>query len=85
MGWIHYQRGEYDESIRFLALAMKQRRRVPIYHYHLGAALLKNGRTKEARNQLQIALNLSEDFPGAKDAEKLLASIPPDKDEDDSP
>jgi Flp pilus assembly protein TadD len=44
----------------------------PVYHYHLGLALSKNGEPERARRALQTAVKLN---PRFADAQQALATL----------
>ncbi len=58
LGWYHYRRGEYAETVRFYEQVFAQRDENPDYYYHLTAsawALLGNG--EKALHYLQAAVD----------------------------
>lgn len=75
LGWIHLKLGHREEAIRVMQLAVEKAPEHPVLNYHLGAAFVQVGRTKEARNHLQKALSASETFSGADEARTLLAGL----------
>ena len=58
--------------IQEAAIKMPQ---VPTIRYHLAAALAKNGRAEEARQELKRLLRDHEEFPEADAAQALLARL----------
>ncbi len=48
LGWIHYQRGEFEDALRWLALAVVRKPESAIIQDHLGDALAQLGREREA-------------------------------------
>jgi tetratricopeptide (TPR) repeat protein len=75
LGWVYHLSGKDNESIRLLEAARDTDPKNPTYHYHLGSAYLKAGRTPEARDALRRALQISTAFSAADDARKKLATI----------
>lgn len=75
LGWVHLKLGHREEAIRVMQLAVDKAPEHPVLNYHLGAAFVQAGRTKEARNYLQKALSASETFSGADEARTLLAGL----------
>ena len=75
LGWIHHLKGNTEKAIEHLEQARKALPQMPTVRYHLGAAYAKAGRTEEAKSELQEALAISQDFPEAEDASKLLNSL----------
>lgn len=75
LGWVHLKLGHQEEAIRVMQLAVEKAPEHPVLNYHLGAAFVRAGRAKEARNYLQKALSASETFSGADEARTLLAGL----------
>jgi tetratricopeptide (TPR) repeat protein len=75
LGWVLYLKGENDEALQTLSKAKSGLPDLPTVRYHLGMALLKAGRSAEARTELQEALAISKDFPEAVDAAAKLHGI----------
>jgi uncharacterized protein HemY len=47
----------------------------PEVHYHLGMAYYKNGNTELAKQSLQQALKLRQDFLGVQEAQQVLGQL----------
>ncbi len=76
LGWVYYRQGRDKLALAHLRLAVNKLKRVPaIVRYHLGMALLKNGKKGEGRSQLQKALAEQKDFPGRPAAKEKLQEI----------
>jgi len=75
MGWIYYQKGNYDEAINNLKVAAEGSPNNPIIKYHLGAAYYKKGLKDQAVVELKKSLSISDKFKGADDAKLILAEI----------
>jgi tetratricopeptide (TPR) repeat protein len=75
LGWVYYKRNLPAQAIQYLRESAQTDPSNPIYHYHLGMALLQAGQAKAARTSLEQALELNADFDGAPEARKALASI----------
>jgi tetratricopeptide (TPR) repeat protein len=75
LGWIHYKKQEYDRAISRLKESVAASAKNPIARYHLGMAYYKNGNKDLAKTELQRALQLRADFPGAQEAREVLASL----------
>ena len=56
LGWIYYQRGEYERAYGQFQKLLDQKADNPIFNYHLGMVLYKQGRRQEAREYLEKAL-----------------------------
>jgi tetratricopeptide (TPR) repeat protein len=57
LGWIHVQRGNYNEALPLLASVVELRPDDPTYRYHLGFAYWKTGSFR-AREGLQRAVRV---------------------------
>jgi predicted Zn-dependent protease len=78
LGWVYFKDGRKDEAVTILDRAAGMGQETPPqFHYHYGAILLSAHRTAEAQTQLRLATVKGADYPGLKDAEKLLSSISP--------
>jgi tetratricopeptide (TPR) repeat protein len=78
LGWAFVRRGLAANGLPHLLTVVQQRPQEPIFRYHLGAAYAQLRNLSKARAELQEALRLSTTFPGAADAQRLLASLKPD-------
>jgi tetratricopeptide (TPR) repeat protein len=72
LGWILFQQEQIDEALATLKKSNKFLPNHPIVLYHLGAAHLSAGDTAVGRETLRRALGISQDFPGADEAQRLL-------------
>ncbi|MDZ7379307.1 MAG: tetratricopeptide repeat protein, partial [candidate division KSB1 bacterium] len=75
LGWIYYKKQEYPKAISLLKESVARRTNDPVIRYHLGMAYYKNGDTGLAKVELQQALHLRPDFPGAQEARAILAAL----------
>lgn len=87
VGFVHYQREDYDKALKYLTLARDKMRQSkmppnPTILYHLAMAYEKKGSRKEAIETLEEALKVGSqikqqggEFKEAKDAEKLLGEL----------
>jgi tetratricopeptide (TPR) repeat protein len=75
LAWVQYKKGLYSNAVSLLDSCVKKDPKSPVYHYHLGLALLKVGDKRRARVSLQEALRLSLSGDDAKDARQVLASL----------
>jgi tetratricopeptide (TPR) repeat protein len=73
MGWIHFQRRNYDDALASIEKSNEIRPNNPTVLYHLGAVYHAMGKKIAAKEHLQKALGLSEDFEEAQEARKLLS------------
>jgi tetratricopeptide (TPR) repeat protein len=73
LGWAHVKLGQVDEGLPLLRKVAETAPNVPIFQYHLGAALFKKGDRNAATPLLEKAANTKEEFPGKSDAKAMLA------------
>jgi tetratricopeptide (TPR) repeat protein len=72
LGWVYYRHEDYRQAVRFLRKSVKQLTDDPVAHYHLGMAYYKRGDKELARDSLRRALQFSQEFPGAQEAQEIL-------------
>jgi len=76
LGWIHFKKGTYATAIGFLKESdEKFKGQNPTVLYHLALAHDKNGEEKLARESIQKAVALGQNFPEAAEAKKLFESL----------
>jgi tetratricopeptide (TPR) repeat protein len=75
LGWIYYKKKAYLQAIDQLRGSAEKMTDNPVVRYHLGMAYYKYGNTRLAEKELQQALQLSRDFPGAQEAQEALLAI----------
>ena len=75
LGWVYYKKNLPDLAIRPLELSVRKAPKNAVYHYHLGLAYAKAGKTADARKSLSTALDVASDFAGSEEARKLLATL----------
>ena len=76
LGWLLVQRGRLDEGLRHLREARLRDPANQEIRYHLASALVKAGRGKEARVELEVALGSGTSFEGIEDARRLATELP---------
>lgn len=72
LGWAHVRTGKLDEALPVLRKVAETAPDVPVFQYHLGAALFQKGDRAAAKPALERAASAKEDFPGKQDAASLL-------------
>ncbi|MBI3776551.1 MAG: tetratricopeptide repeat protein [Gammaproteobacteria bacterium] len=72
VGWVYYSNGDFAAAVPYLERAAQGLAQVPVVHYHLGAALAKQGDAVAARRHLQEALRRQVEFHGIDDAQATL-------------
>ena len=78
VGWVYYRAGQPNMlklAIPYLEESVAKQPQNPLYRYHLGAAYARFGKTAEARRELQQALKISQDFHGAAETRRILATL----------
>jgi tetratricopeptide (TPR) repeat protein len=76
LGWIHFKKGTYETAIALLKESNEKfKGQNPTVLYHLALAHDKNGDEKVARETLQKALALGQNFSEAAEAKKFLESM----------
>lgn len=74
LGWVHYQRGEYDAALPYLEKAVAGNPQNPEFRYHLGMAYVKKGSVDAARENLAVAAG-AEGFAGRTAAQNALDGL----------
>ncbi len=72
LAWIQYRKGVYASAVPLFEECVKKAPSSPVYHYHLGLALLASGQKGEGRAQLEAALRLNLSGDDAKKAREAL-------------
>lgn len=75
VGWVHYQRNEFDVAVPALQQALRAAPDEPLLRYHLGMALYKKGDGVAAKEHLQKAVEAKAAFFGLDDAKSTLARL----------
>lgn len=74
-GWILTENGRTEEGLALLREAYARASTTPSIRYHVGLALSRLGRTREAQEEVEAALATGVGFPGKEAAEALLSQI----------
>jgi tetratricopeptide (TPR) repeat protein len=72
LGWVYFKRGNYGEALRHFEEAVRLNKSHPSIYYHLALAYDKNNKREKAKKALKTALDISDQFPEAKEAKELL-------------
>jgi tetratricopeptide (TPR) repeat protein len=76
LGWIYYKKGAYASAISLLKESTEQlQNKHSTVLYHLGMAQYRGGDKALARENLKRALAISQAFPGAEEAKKILSEV----------
>jgi tetratricopeptide (TPR) repeat protein len=75
LGWIYYERGEYDKAAQVLADVVANAPDVGVFNYHLGMTYYKQGDKRAAREYLSKAVAGKSTFEGIDEARQTLARI----------
>ncbi len=63
LGWVYYCQGRWSDAEPHLAMAAKKMPQVALFRFQFGLNLLAEGRTPEAKIELQRAVELAKDNP----------------------
>lgn len=77
LGWALHQGGQTDRALQLLRDARLRQPNSAEIRFHLGAVLAQTGRKTEAREELEAALKLNQDFDGKAQAQTLLKTLTP--------
>jgi tetratricopeptide (TPR) repeat protein len=75
LGWIYYLKGSVLNAIGELQDAVQLDVNNALIHHHLGLAFYKNNQFEKAKESLERALSVDQNFKGAEQARKLLREI----------
>lgn len=75
LGWSLVRNGQTEKGLGYLRDATARSPDQAEIHYHLAVALEKLGRRGYAKAELEMALKLSDNFPGSEDARRRLAIL----------
>jgi tetratricopeptide (TPR) repeat protein len=75
LGWVYFKKQLPLLAIEPLERAVQGSPNNPQFHYHLGLAHSAAGNPQKARAALQRALSLGNNFDGALDARRMLATL----------
>lgn len=75
LGWVRYQRGEFDMAIDVLQKAIKLAPQQLVTQYHLALAYYGKGKHDEARNYLQAVIKAEPEFGKRPDVARIMESL----------
>jgi tetratricopeptide (TPR) repeat protein len=75
LGWIMYQRGDYNGALQLLQESAGKLPNVPEIQFHLGMTYYMLGEEGRARVALQNAVDASADFPAKDEARRRLSML----------
>lgn len=75
LGWVYVRKGLGRLGVPHLEQSVYKDPRNPLYQFHLGLAYLDAGERTKAKSALEQALRLNENFEGATEAKKALATL----------
>jgi tetratricopeptide (TPR) repeat protein len=75
LGWLYYKKGLFDSASPLISEAARKLEKNAVVRYHHGMVLAKQGRSREAAQELNAALSLDPDFPEAGEARKILENL----------
>jgi len=77
LGWALFQSGKTDRALQLLRDARLRQPASPVIRYHLAVVLAQTGRRTEAREELEAALKMSQNFAGRSEAQAMLKTLAP--------
>ena len=75
LGWIYYLKGSYLNAIAEFQDSLTQNPDNPVINLHLGLAYYKNKQPHKAKEFLDKALSINQNFKGAEEAHIILKEI----------
>jgi Flp pilus assembly protein TadD len=75
LGWVYYKKDLLGMAIQSFQRALDGDPDNPLYHYHMGVALAREGKDAAARSALQRALELNPTFDNADEARLALQAL----------
>ncbi len=76
LAWVYYRQGNLNQAETIMQRIVTEGSELPPeVHYHNAAILLKAGRSKDAKNELQKAIKDDKPYPGLEDAKKMLQGL----------
>jgi len=75
LGWVYYKKNLPELAIPLFEGCVKKEPGNASYHYHLGLAYSKAGRSNQARASLQLALTKNPDAATAQDVKRTIGQI----------
>ena len=75
VGWVYYQKGEYDKAARYLEKAHQQQPDVGVIAEHLGEVYIKLNKAEKAQQMFQKALSLESDEQKKKQILNKIAEL----------
>ena len=79
LGVVAHQSGRHELAVQYIGQAIEIRPKQPICHYNLGLAYQALGCSAEARDCYELALRLDPAFTAARDTQRLLNELEPDR------
>jgi len=75
LGWLSFKMGKTVQARAALAMALTSNPNNPVFNYHLGMVLLKDGKKEEARSLLEKVVRSPGSFGERNAAEKILKGL----------
>lgn len=73
--WVYYRKGDYDKAAEILSGVVEKAPKVPVFQYHLGMVLYKQGKKDAAREHLTKATDGDFTYQGIEEARATLKSL----------
>jgi tetratricopeptide (TPR) repeat protein len=75
LGWAHYRAGQYPQAVSVLERVVAKAGQVPLFRYHLGMAYVAAGDPSGAKQQLKLAVEGGDGYPGLEEARLTLKKV----------
>jgi tetratricopeptide (TPR) repeat protein len=75
LGWLLYHKGQLDRAEGMLKSALEVNPDNPSIRYHLGMVYAKQGKNREALQELNRVLKQAPNFPEAESARQMVKSL----------
>ncbi len=75
LGWVYYKKELFPSAVQEFKTCVEKEPENPIFHYHLGLAYNKMWKYDQAKEALEKALSIQNDFIGSADARKILGKL----------
>jgi tetratricopeptide (TPR) repeat protein len=75
LGWVYFRMGDYVQARGLIEQALAASPEADVLNYHMAAALMKLGQKDAAGEKLKKALNGKDDYPGRREAERMLKEL----------
>jgi tetratricopeptide (TPR) repeat protein len=75
LGWVLYRKADLKQAYAEIRAASAKDPANPLYNYHVGMVLKRQGKPSEAKERLSASLKENGRFPGRDEAEQALQAL----------